>query len=415
MAALSLAVGCGPKKNTDDDDGPVVIDLGNAVDGPDMGTNSGTDGGGTNGGTNGNDNNTIPDTERDDLEVVLEGMEVEIEEGASPRLAVDIPENAESVIVAVTGEPGTFYTLREWKNGDGSDVVATGWLDSDQGAPSLCLSCENRIAASEAAFAAMLPNNDVAELVPGTHNLAVYAYQQTGFTPSPLESGTATVDVYVKVLPEEPADGVLDVNFYFTGAREWTAASAETDDEFQKVIADVDELYDQVGIDLGVITYTDIPEEYQVIESVVTPRSDLQEMFALSADQPRTAINVFIVEELMTGFGGGLGVLLGVSGGIPGPPFAGTHRSGVAIATKRSPELPTALYKVLAHEMGHHLGLFHTTEQGFGGSSVHDPIADTPENDSSLLMFHSGAGETITTTQGNVMRRNTWVNHGGAQ
>lgn len=346
---------------------------------------------------------------RDELEWVVDEMEVEITDGYSELFSFEVPEGAVSVVVSITGDAGVQYTVSQWRNGDREEVVPNGWVEADPGAPSLCLSCDNRVSSSEASFAAILPNNEGVELVPGSHGMTLYAFRMTGFAVAPLASGTATVRVVAKVADAEPERGVLDVNFHFTGAGGLTAESAQTDEEFQRALTDLDELYEQAGIDLGTVTYSDIPEEYRVIESVVTPNSDLQEMFLLSEGSPRDALNVFVVDELMTGIGN-FGVILGVAGGIPGPPFAGTHRSGVAVATKRTPDLETAMFKVLGHEIGHYLGLFHTSEQDLGfGPSIHDPIEDTAEDDPSLLMFNNGEGTTISMEQGRVMRLNPWV------
>lgn len=72
----------------------------------------------------------------------------------------------------------------------------------------------------------------------------------------------------------------------------------------------------------------------------------------------------------------------------------------------------------IGHELGHQLGLFHTTE---GDGSQHDPIGDTPEcrangeadpdrcPDGELMMFWTPGSRPqtrISATQAEVMRRN---------
>lgn len=75
-------------------------------------------------------------------------------------------------------------------------------------------------------------------------------------------------------------------------------------------------------------------------------------------------------------------VLLGVAGGVPAAPFVGTIGSSLLIALE--PHLNAAgtqvnmqaIVSTVAHEIGHMMGLFHTSESD---GSEHDPIADTPQ------------------------------------
>ena len=91
-------------------------------------------------------------------------------------------------------------------------------------------------------------------------------------------------------------------------------------------------------------------------------------------------MNIFLIN----GFGSEMRGVLGISPGIPGA--AGLHgspASGVIFATEGLLGQGNAFYsgndllgQTMAHEVGHFLGLFHTTE--LGGRSA-DPISDTPE------------------------------------
>jgi len=361
-------------------------------------------------------NNTTPRVDETGL-VLLDLEEVPVTSGFTESLTFMVPENTQSVTVTITGKGGITYGLAGWINGDGSNLVPEGWHRTSQVGPTLCLTCVNRVSSSEAAFGGIAPNNAGSAVEPGMHQIKAMAFRQSFVDVNFICSTSVDVHVTAKVAEAPPTEGILDLNFYFSGAGELTAESAQTDADFQQTLEDLRALYAPVGITIGELTYTDIDAVYQVIEGVVLPDSELQEMFALSGDNPARGLNVFIVDELLAvGQGGGIGTILGISGGIPGPAFPGTKRSGVAVALARTPEANTALYKVLGHEIGHHLGLFHSTEanQGFG-PSIHDPIADTPEDDNTNLMFHFGDGSTLTAEQSQVMRLNPWVRQEGGE
>ncbi|MBM4320130.1 MAG: hypothetical protein FJ125_09245 [Deltaproteobacteria bacterium] len=92
----------------------------------------------------------------------------------------------------------------------------------------------------------------------------------------------------------------------------------------------------------------------------------------------------------------------GIAGGIPGPPHhPGAPRSGVAVATAAAEDSDTMAH-IVAHEMGHFLGLSHTAEM-FG---IGDNLRDTPEGDrgqSNLMYFTAGSDSRLTPDQTFVM------------
>jgi hypothetical protein len=372
------------------------------------------------------------------LETLLDSESVALVFGKSQAMTVEVPPNAVSLSISVIGEPGNRYVLNAWTDPNGTALVTEDWILGEEGQGGLCISCPNRVTSSDAAFAALAPNNPSVTLTPGTHTFTIF-----GLAPKPVvQEGTATcndgichffdqfqcpqdcgasptsgfVDVSITAKVSEdgalPETGVLDLNLHFTGAEGLTAASAQTDANFQASLETVRTLYRQVGIEIGTLTYRDVDSRFQVIETFDGPDSDLIEMFESSDGNP-TGLNLFFVSELSAGQFGGFGVILGISGGIPGPPLEqGTPRSGVAIAIKPVQGAPAGIDTTIAHEAGHFLGLYHTSEQNFfGGPGIHDPIPDTPENDDSYLMFNTGSGSNLSVQQGVVMRANPFVRH----
>ncbi len=139
--------------------------------------------------------------------------------------------------------------------------------------------------------------------------------------------------------------------------------------------------------------------------------------------------NVFFVQAMdIEGSGA-----IGISAGLPGPAaLHGTQASGVVFTSEflgdevwgGDDDVDGNEYtaNVFAHEVGHYLGLFHTSEQ-FGNG--HDPIDDTPEcsggsfpnncDDANNLMFPYAGIDNRELTEGQswVLQVNPLTKDGG--
>lgn len=228
------------------------------------------------------------------------------------------------------------------------------------------------------------------------------------------------------VLEKQQPGNQIDLNVYLVDVPNVTAATAGGDPNFTAVFDEVRQIYGQVGLELGVIRFHDISGENATRFGVLQSDAEVQELVKLSTPPgddlaSLLSVNVFFVGEFaMRG-------VIGISSGLPGPAgLHGTHGSGVvftaeymggpvddALGTTIDGNAYTAL--LLAHEVGHWLGLFHTSEQGGFG---HDPLDDTPEcsdpnnatacGDWGNLMFpFAAAGNTVVTpNQGSVLLAN---------
>ena len=193
--------------------------------------------------------------------------------------------------------------------------------------------------------------------------------------------GEAPVSVAVrwKSAPDGlPRAASLDLVVHLVGLEGLDAASAPGHRALGQAMEVLDRNLGDAGVSLGEITYVDPPaaaaRRLSIIQGIEGPDSELAELFALSAGHGEGKLHFFLVEEIIGGDAGF--ILLGIAGGIPGPPLAGTAHSGVAVTAADLPRRGTQIGLTMAHEAGHFLGLFHTSERN--GSS-HDPIPDTPE------------------------------------
>lgn len=119
-----------------------------------------------------------------------------------------------------------------------------------------------------------------------------------------------------------------------------------------------------LGAELGTVETRALAATHNRVEDGDETRAICLESSELG---PRGAsVNVFIVEAL--------DYTRGHAGGIPGPPgLAHTRASGIVIQT---PARLGGHGDLLVHELGHFLGLRHTSELAEG---ITDPIMDTPE------------------------------------
>lgn len=157
----------------------------------------------------------------------------------------------------------------------------------------------------------------------------------------------------VAVLVDEPRLGVSDA---------------------ESVMAEVSALYAAGGLQLEVAPTETMT--FQPGEPVGLWDDRLQMLAAWKDENGTGAIPVFFVPEYNASG------TIGMAGGIPGSPHPGTASNGVTVAvdplwdfSADAPELDQ-MSQVVAHEFGHQIGLWHTTESD--GESF-DPMPDTPE------------------------------------
>ncbi|HEY0710929.1 MAG TPA: hypothetical protein VGG33_29270 [Polyangia bacterium] len=234
-------------------------------------------------------------------------------------------------------------------------------------------------------YALMYPNSPRLNLLPGSYQVSF------------LSTVPASVkfDVLFKQQVGVTRAGSLPVVLWFAKQKYVNAQTAQTDVRIQQALTTLRDTYRAAGIEIGAVTYQDVPgpeaESFAVIESY----DQLIQLFGVADASPIQALHYFMVDHFNLTAGG---TLLGISGGIPGPPaFPGLAKRGVAVALAYPERDGIALGSTMAHEGGHYLGLFHTSERD--GLSF-DPLIDTPEcpasadtNKDKLLSVEECAGK----------------------
>lgn len=187
-----------------------------------------------------------------------------------------------------------------------------------------------------------------------------------------------------------PTGGTLDVNLVFCGIQDIDSGTAPTNQSFLTLFNEFRRILAQVNVQIGNALTFDCPDNLATQLAVVDGDAELALLFSLAPqDDTNIGLNIFFVQDIQLQ---GIAGVLGVSGGIPGPArIQGTGASGVAISFV-SPRIgnltSTDLVRrgrTMAHEVGHYLGLFHSTERtgSVPASPTNffnvDPIPDTPE------------------------------------
>ena len=227
-------------------------------------------------------------------------------------------------------------------------------------------------------------------------------------------SGASTYDVTVvlKGTPggQVPAAGNLDVTIWFgtpdaplpprstrpasDAALTAAKAAAHQDSDLNRMEQTLKAVMLKAGITVRTFAYRDLPADVQaefsrdVSIDETGSCSPLARLFQLASDG--NTLNVFFVAGLTSQSLTGGQTVVGVDGTVPGPStIAGSMASGVAVGAQdlrvnttrcsgSSIDLLCGADEtayIIAHEAGHYLGLYHTTESD---GTAFDPLLDTP-------------------------------------
>jgi hypothetical protein len=328
-----------------------------------------------------------------------------------------------SVVVVPVDHPESLVILYELRDSTGRNLI--GAENPLEGAvptyPSMT------------AYTLLVPNTDTFGSVAGRYTFSIAAYGAELSGPAP--AGKAWVYVFENVR-QAPAKSKLDLNMFFVGIQGLTATTAATDQRFQSLVSRLRTVLGNAAVTLGEVRYFDIDgvdaDRYRIVDTgdgwEVDEHAELLALTErLAVDN--TGVSVFFVQGF-TGWG-----LLGKAGGVPGAALHhGAYNSGVVVSMVEYRNSPNREYGVqatadtIAHELGHQLGLFHTTESN--GKSF-DPISDTAEcpaaqfdgnrdglvdtqecaaRDATNLMFWTSAYDSrLSVGQRKVLHGNPWL------
>ena len=230
-----------------------------------------------------------------------------------------------------------------------------------------------------------------------------YAYECTLANVSGCTDGGTLDNTYEVSVLTRPARGgsTMAVDFYIVAdmnnasGQPLTAANAGTDPSVLRMEKTYKDLMTRAGITANV-TFRDVSANDRarfgtnISAQATGPCDELSQMFTLSGQNPGNTMNVFLVQGLRSASSGG-GTVVGIDGTIPGPSsYNGTVHSGAVVSAvdlfasnlQNCPASgfevgacgPDRVAYIAAHETGHFLGLFHTTEQE---GADFDPLNDT--------------------------------------
>jgi len=292
-----------------------------------------------------------------------------------------IPENGISFLLSIFLDNNNSVVFKSLTDPDGTDIL------SSSSTPNLYLDASGSSGSNVVKYGyanVLVPQSPSFSAKAGKWTFIAYNNDQVKLV---LRTGTA------------PSDATIAVQPFITGTT-WSAG------DISDALGVMSGIYLKNGVTLTIKSTITITEtEY----SAVSPNFTNTTTSALVKQGSSDAVNIFFIEDY-SGSGSGM---LGNAAGMPGSmgdvnSWNGVLASLTAHATGSVLDAQL-LGETAAHEMGHQLGLFHTTEDK---GTIFDILSDTPECSSSSKDNDSSGTVTAEECDGfggdNLMFWTTW-------
>ena len=204
------------------------------------------------------------------------------------------------------------------------------------------------------------------------------------------------------------------------------SSNYKTQKEFIKIWAKFKSLMAKVDLEIKILSAKDYLAKDQMELSKIDDRGQrkpqkFKKLISSYKSKEKFVLPIYFIKEFCVfGVQYPCHTMQGLSSGIPGvSPIIGHFKGGVAIAIQRNSERGSDIAgQVIAHEVAHFLGLYHTYELT-KNYTIHDPLKDTPEKQSCNVMdpsvlgcYRSGHGNhnhQWSATQKAILNRNVYV------
>jgi len=334
---------------------------------------------------------------REDLTVLA--YRAHVSGGLSEPIAIDVPAGVSAALIEVAGERGQFH-LAELVTPSGRDLVESGGFVTRDARE------------VDGLVDWLYPNSPSLAMESGRHLLRFTALGAGGGV---IDDEDVTVRLYART--GDAAGGALKIDVLVADD---ALAGGNADDVAAALVGRIARLYAPAGLSITDYTTATVAlggSDFALDGGRLAQAALVDVQTALRAAGARAdAVHLVIVRGLDDG---GADVA-GYSLGLPGP-FAANRPTAAVLVSAAPFAVPGGvdgddMGVTCAHEIGHYLGLYHTSERD---GSAHDPIADTPEcadgdgacPDGDNVMFWTGGGarHVLTAGQGAVMRRHPLV------
>ncbi|MBX7096674.1 MAG: zinc-dependent metalloprotease [Myxococcaceae bacterium] len=344
--------------------------------------------------------------------IELKGLALDAKGRTAPQ-TLTLPADVQSVLIEVRGKDDHWYVVDSLV-GPKAQALVTPSRDGEDAFLGPQQSANPATVVMRGSSALMAPNNPGVKLTGGAWTFTAAGERDDG----KAAGGKVDVRVTVSSGPERTR-GRLPLNLYFTSPKVgYRAEDARHSPVFDVAIERMKQVYAAAGIEVGPIRLFDRgpvktpsgERSAAVVDALRQSGPAPEDLLKTTTEQE--GLNVFLTEGVYLE----QGQVGGVSGSLPGPASPGSTSSGVLFSINAPLDRPQPVYgpvlgAVMAHEIGHYLGLAHTAE----ASGEEDRLPDTgrgTEGPGNLMFWSEIRGDrafSFSPEQAQVMLRHPLI------